>query len=703
MKKFVIILLALFTGVRFVNAQAPDFAKKFSDAEYHLQYANYAEALPIYVELANADANNANVNYKAGFCYLNMPGQKAKAIPYLEKAATNTSRAYEEFSASEKRAPEIAIFDLANAYRLNAQFELASENYNKYKALAGTKNKDLADEIDRQIAVCQFAAKSMKNPVNVKITNLGPGVNSKFPEYEPFLSLDESTIMFNAKRDNFGNYQNVDGQYFETSFQSNNKGSKWEAASPLSPNLNVDENDAAHSISLDGQYILVYRDDKGNGSLLLAESKGESWNTPVELGANINTKAKERGAALSPDGKVLFFGSDRKGGKGGMDIWMSVKGDDGIWGVAQNVEAINTPYDEINPYFAPDGVSFYFSSAGWETLGGQDVLMCSWDPAARTFSKPTNLGYPVNSLEDDNSIALSMDGIKAFISAVRPEGLGDQDIYQVDFLSKTPSSIVVLNGRILNNVDSTATEWPTVKVTITDLTSGGQSKTLLANNKTGRFKTSMKPGGKYAMKVEYEGSEIYKEDFDLTGVTGFKEINRMDIKLNPNLFTAAEIAQKEAEAAARKAKEEAQRIAKEEAEKAAGKANPNSMPAASGEFKTYFKYNITDIETNNKDFSEFLKKVGDRIKAGGSVTLSIEASASSVPTRKYGTNDVLAQRRAENAKARVISGLTKKGVDTSKLKWSSVKGSVNGPEYNKDFNERRAEYEKFQYVDISVQ
>jgi Tol biopolymer transport system component len=703
MKKIAVIIFALLLGVGFVNAQAPDFAKKFSDAEYHLQYANYAEALPLYVELANADPNNANVNYKAGFCYLNTPGQKAKAIPFLERAAANTSRAYEEFSAAEKRAPEIAIYDLANAYRLNGQFDKASENYNKYKGLVGTKNKSLADEIDRQIATCQFAANAMKNPVNVQITNLGAGVNTKYAEYEPFLSLDESTLMFNSKRDGFGNYQNVDGQFFETSFQSNNKGSKWEAATPLSPNLNVDENDAAHSISLDGQFILVYRDDKGNGGLFLAESKGETWNTPVELGANVNTKAKERGAALSPDGKILFFASDRKGGKGGMDIWMSTKGDDGIWGIAENVESLNTPYDEINPYFAPDGKSFYFSSAGWETMGGQDILMSAWDASSKTFSKPNNVGYPINTLEDDNSICMSVDGIRAYISAVRPEGQGDLDIYQVDFINKTPNAVVVLNGRILNNVDSTATEWPTVKVTITDLSGGGQSKTLVANYKTGRFKTTMKPGGKYAMKVDYEGTEIYKEDFDLSGVTGYKEINRMDIKLNPNLFTPAEIAQKEAEAAARKAKEEAERVAKEEAEKAAGKTNPNSMPPAPGDFKTYFKYNITDIETNNKDFAEFLKKVGERVKAGQTVTVSIEASASTVPTKKYGTNDVLAQKRAENAKMRVMNGLKKKGVDTSKITWGSVKGSVNGPEYNKDFNERRAEYEKFQYVDISVQ
>ena len=701
MKKILLIFLTLWFMGRSVSAQTPDFLKKFSDAEYHLQYNNFADALTIYIELANADPNNSNVNYKAGFCYLNIADQRTKAIPYLERAVAKTSRTYEEFSPKETSAPEVAFFDLANAYRLNNQFELAGENFTKYKALVA-KNKTLSEEMDRQIAICRFAADAIKKPVDVKITNLGAGVNSKFPDYEPFLTLDESSIIFNSKRDLFGNYQNIDGQFFETSFQSNNKGNSWDAAAPLSPNLNADETDAAHSISHDGQYILIYRDDKGNGNLLLSESKGESWNTPVELGANVNSKSKERGAALSPDGQILFFCSDRPGGKGNMDIWMSVKGSDGVWGVAQNVESLNTPYDEINPYFAPDGVSFYFSSAGWETIGGQDIMTCTWDPASKTFSKPTNVGYPINTLDEDNSICFSMSGITAYVSAVRPDGLGDFDIYQVDFLSKTPNPIVVLNGRVINNVDTAAAEWPTVKITITDMATG-QSKTMVANYKTGRFKTTMKPGGKYAMKVEYEGSEIYKEDFDLTDVKGYKEINRMDIKLNPNLFTAAELAQKEAEAAARKAREEAERLAREEADRAAGKMNPNAMPAGSGEFKTFFKYNVTTIQTSNKDFAEFVKKVGEKIKLGNQVTISIEASASTVPTRKYGTNDVLATKRAESAKTSILNGLKKRGINTSKLKFGTVKGSVNGPEYNKDFNERRSEYEKYQYVDITVE
>ena len=117
MKNLKLFTLLFLISVSAVFAQGPDFAKKFSDAEYHLQYRNYSEALPIYVELATADANNSNVSYKAGFCYLMTAGDKSRAIPFLEKAVVNTSKNYEEMSASEKRAPEIAFYDLANAVK----------------------------------------------------------------------------------------------------------------------------------------------------------------------------------------------------------------------------------------------------------------------------------------------------------------------------------------------------------------------------------------------------------------------------------------------------------------------------------------------------------------------------------------------------------------------------------------------------------
>jgi YHS domain-containing protein len=723
-------LLLTITLVGGVFAQAPDFAKKFSDAEYHLQYQNYAEALPLYVELADADPNNANVNYKAGFCYLKTAGQKAKAISYLEKAVTNASRNYEEFAATEKRAPEVAFYDLGSAYQLTNQFDKATDMFTKYKNLIGTKDKKLSAEVDRQIAICQFASASMKSPKNITIKNVS-GVNSKFPDYEPVLTPDESSLLFTSKREGFGNYQNIDGQYFETAFISNLKDGKWSSPVLLSPNINVDENDGILSVNADGQIALVYRDDQKNGNIWLSEAKGETWNTPVELGANINSKYKERGACLNPEGTIIFFVSDKKGGIGGTDIYMSEKGSDGIWGPATIVKDLSTEYDEGYPYLASDGKTFYFSSEGHETMGGMDILMSTFDASTKSFSKPVNLGYPLNTPEDETSLVMSLDGKTAYFSSTRSDTQGGEDIYMATFNDKAPVAMTIYNGTIINNVDPTATVFPTCKATVTSMTGSGASKTYIANYTTGKFKFAVSPGAKYSVKVEADGNPIFSEDLDLTASSGFQEINR-DIKLNPTILTEAEKAALEAEKAAKKAAAEAAEQAAAQAAQAAAKAeaeaeaeanakggkgsknakdkngkdgnkkvNPNSLPLAAVEFKTNFKYNATDVAAS-KDFNDFIKGVAAKIKDGQSVTINIEASASQVPTTKFGTNENLAKSRAESAKTKIINALKAKGVDTSKITWGKMDALVQGPEYNKDFNERRAEYEKFQYVDVTI-
>jgi hypothetical protein len=384
--------------------------------------------------------------------------------------------------------------------------------------------------------MCAFAAASIKKPVNVTIKNLGPNVNSKYPEYDPFLTPDESSLIFNSKRDGFGNYQDLDGSFFESAMISNDKDGDWTAPVLLSANINTDENDAVVGISADGTKILCWQSQKLNGNIYLSEAKGESWNTPVELGANINTKAMERGACLTPDGNTMFFVSDRKGGLGGTDIYRSEKGADGIWGPAINVgNTINTPYDEASPVMSQDGTTLYFASNGHQTLGGMDIVMASYNAGDKSFGTVSNLGYPINSPDDEISYYPSFTGKTAYYAATRKEGLGDLDIYMITFNDKVLTPMTVFTGRVINNIDAEATIFPTIVATVTQMGGAGSTKTYTGNYNTGKVKFAMMPGSKYSVKVDVDGVEKYKEDFDLTSSKKFEEVANL---LSKNLHVS---------------------------------------------------------------------------------------------------------------------------------------------------------------------
>jgi hypothetical protein len=317
-----------------------------------------------------------------------------------------------------------------------------------------------------------------------------------------------------------------------------------------------------------------------------------------------------------------------------------------------------------------------------------------------------------------------MNGKYAYYAATRKEGLGGLDLYMVTFNDKALAPMTVFTGKVINNIDAEATMFPPIVATVTQMGGAGSSVTYNGNYNTGKVKFPLMPGSKYSVKVEVDGVEKFKEDFDLTSANKYEEVSR-DIYMKaigetPEQKAAREAAEQAATQAAADAKAKAdadvarvaaEEKAKEEAfnkdpknkgKKYKGKQDPNTLPEAPAEFRTYFKYNKTAIDATNKDFMQFMKQLTAMVKAGQSVTVQIEASASKVPTAKFGTNDALAAKRGADAKAKIISMLAAKGADASKVSFAPITAVVGGPEYNKDFNEKRAEYEKAQYVDISI-
>ena len=235
MKKASVLAALLFLSAMTAWAQrSPDFCKKFSDANFHLENRNYSEAINAYEELVKQEPNNALLNYNLGFCILEAGTRsKADALPFLEEAEKNMIRAavnYDDLDCNEKRAPLSTLMNLGDALLFNNQFEKAAEKLQKYKDLEKKMDKETAEDLDLKMAMCRFAATAMKSPVKCEIVNAGDSINTKWPDYAAVVTDDESTLFFNSRRDADGNFSGIDGRFNQTAYRSDKSGDNYGTA-----------------------------------------------------------------------------------------------------------------------------------------------------------------------------------------------------------------------------------------------------------------------------------------------------------------------------------------------------------------------------------------------------------------------------------------------------------------------------------------
>jgi hypothetical protein len=139
---------------------------------------------------------------------------------------------------------------------------------------------------------------------------------------------------------------------------------------------------------------------------------------------------------LSFDEKTLFFESDQPGGFGQHDLYVSYWDEEKkTWGPAINLgPTINTEFEEKGVFFHPDNKTLYFSSNGHNTMGGLDIFKTVRDPETGEWSKPENIGYPINTPDDDIYFVVTGDERYAYYSSYREDGFGEKDIYKITFL-----------------------------------------------------------------------------------------------------------------------------------------------------------------------------------------------------------------------------------------------------------------------------
>jgi outer membrane protein OmpA-like peptidoglycan-associated protein/tetratricopeptide (TPR) repeat protein len=515
------------------------FEKDFDNAEkvfsevYHegeneaISYykGSYSTARPLLINLYKQDTTNANIAFKIGVCYLSSRNERDVAIRYFKKAITSVSSDYKESSYKEKHAPIIAYKFLGDAYHLNYQFDNAIDSYNKFLGVMDEykiTNKKLQLEAKQKIEMCVTGKYLVTNPINIKIENLGINVNSAYADYSPVISADQNVIFFTSRRpESTGGEKDEDGNFYEDIYMCEKTPTGWAPAKNVGTSINTNEHEATVGISPDGQTILIYKDDKGDGNIYSTSLKGEVWGAPVKLNENINSKYWEPSAFISADGNTLYFTSSRPGGYGGRDLYSSKKTPKGDWAKAVNLgPAINTAYDEDAPCIQSDGVTLAFSSNGHNTMGGFDVFSSQLSGNG-TWSVPENVGYPINTTDDDIFYVISPDGRNAYYSSFRKEGRGEKDNYKATFIDRKETPLTLMKGKVINESGKPAND---VEITVTDNATEEIVGIYHTNSKSGQYIFILTPGKNYNITYQQEDHLFYSENMEIPMETNYYEI-----------------------------------------------------------------------------------------------------------------------------------------------------------------------------------
>lgn len=508
---------------------------------------NYLLALSNFLKAQEFNPNNALLNYKIGRCYLNSV-DKTKAIIYFENA----------LKLDPKVSPDLHYM-LGQAYHLDVQFDKAIAEYKIYKELMSPQDASKqAKTIEKKIAEAVAGKELVKAPVRVFVDNLGSTVNTIYPEYSAIINADESMMIFTSRRNNTtgGEKDPYDFKYFEDIYITNNIGGVWSTPVNSGKSMNTNTHDASVGLSSDGQTLLIYKSENG-GDIYQCVQDGGNWSKPEKLPKSINSDFHETSASYAPDGRTLYFVSNREGGFGGGDIYMIKKNNKGKWTAPVNLgNTINTEYDEEGVFMHADGKTLYFSSMGHKTMGGYDIFKSVYEKG--NWSEPENIGYPVNTPDDDVFFSISANGRHGYYSSAASGGYGGQDIYMVTILG--PEKPLINNGEdnLLASLTAPVSETviePVLEIKSSQLTllkgvvvddkTSNPLKSIIelsdnltgeviagfeSNSSTGKYLVSLPSGKNYGIAVKAENYLFHSENFDIPASTGFQEINK-DIRM----------------------------------------------------------------------------------------------------------------------------------------------------------------------------
>jgi outer membrane protein OmpA-like peptidoglycan-associated protein/tetratricopeptide (TPR) repeat protein len=392
------------------------------------------QARDMYELAANADPNNVQANYKAGDAIIKTVG-KDQAAKYFERVyAIDADFRFD------------ILYKIGRSYQYGMDFDKALDFYNRYRdkltAEDGYRGRDkvMLSVVDRNIYESRNGKELVANPAHYSIVNIGAAVNSPDREYGPVLNEDETELVFTSRRRDGNLNEDVadDNVPYEDIFISKKVNGQWQAAQNMGEIINTEFHDSNLSMSADGQQLFLYSDEN-NGDIYTSKKLSDgTWTSPEPIGSNINSSFKESSVSLSNDGSMLFFASNRpshEGDQENLDIYYSVKDKNDVWGRPKTLgSVVNSEANEDAPFIDYDSKTLYFSSDGRKGMGGYDIFRSVYDSTEAVWGEPQNIGYPVNTPDNDVFFVSTKDGKRGYYASVREDGMGYTDIYMVTVL-----------------------------------------------------------------------------------------------------------------------------------------------------------------------------------------------------------------------------------------------------------------------------
>ncbi len=495
-------------------------------------------------------------NYRLGLKYLNEAIEKDPSFWEAHMVAGEFAeiigdypQAIDHFEKALAIDPQLnttgsTYFYLANLQQSVGDYEKAIQNVQTFQNFRNA-NPDLVRKSYKIQADCEFAMEAIKNPLKFNPINIGQGINTSQPEYFPTITVDGKTILFTRRvkdgrvRGEFKEQED----FFVSQLSDRNI---WQKAVAMPQNVNTVNNEGAPTISADGRSLIFvacpsFTDakDYGNGrkgrgscDLFYTKKLGSRWTDPINLPGKVNSFSWESQPSLSADGKTLYFirRVSQRGQPHDSDIFVSHLQEDGTWGVPQRLpDYINTPEKEESVLIHPDGKTLYFASRGHVGMGGSDLYISRMDANGK-WSKPENLGYPINTKYDENSLMVSPDGEIAFFASDREGGFGDLDIYFFEMPeSIRPTKTLYFEGLVydINTRQPLEGEFQLI-----DLETGKEVVFSMADKLTGEFMVSLPINKDYALNVNYPGYAFFSQNFNMTNPENLEAIH-MDVPMVP--------------------------------------------------------------------------------------------------------------------------------------------------------------------------